>query len=414
MAACPAFDPAAPYVRGVVDFVDCHAVDLAQQGYRALGAGSHFAMALQALIVIAVALAGYRMLLGGLFGLREGVSLVLRIGLVLALALNWPAYQPLVYDLATSGPQDLLTATATPGGTGAQDRSGLIDRVQGVDTVLGGILHVEAEPPAGAVTGIATTATNRRTATADTFGQTPELAPETRELLASANSFVVLGSLAGLVSIRVVMAIMLALGPLFVAGLLFESARGLFVGWLRVLLGAALAAFAVPVALALALALLEPQAAALSRQFYNGLALGTLPERIWDTAVLAGLVVCAALVASFWAAAALRLPEGLRRELRALADPLVVVRGTGDQRLALPPPAPAPRSHAQAIADAAYTAQRREQAAVREVQATRQITPHDAPLGGRAPAPAPVRIGQAGRAGLGRQSTAASRRDMMA
>lgn len=415
MAGCAVFNPDGPFVRGVIDYVDCQSLALAQQGYRALGAGTNFAVALELLIIILVALFGYRMMLGGPITLRSAVSVMLRIGIVLALALQWSAYQPLVYNVATQGPQELLGAIAGNDDTGAQDAAALVNRVQGVDTVLVGILHVEAEPSAGAVTGIARTATNRRTATAATFGQTPELAPETRELLISAENFTVLGALFGLVSVRIVMALMLALGPVFVAGLLFRSTRGIFVGWLRVLFGASLAAIAVPVAIALSLALLEPQALALSRQFYNGLALGTLPERMWEASVLAGLLVVATLVASFWAAAAIRLPEGIRREFHHLVDRVALPhKETGFAAGAAPAAAANRRSHAQAVADAAFTAQRREIHSIHEMPARRSFAPHDAPAGARATSAENRPIGQAGRAGARRQSSAASRRDMMA
>lgn len=415
MAGCEPFDPNGPFVRSVVDYIDCQSMSLAEQGYRALGAGTQFGAALQAMIVIVVSLFGYRMMLGGPFTLRQVVTVVLKIGIVLALALQWSAYQPLVYNVAAQGPQELLATVSGNGDAGTQAQSGLVDRVQGVDTVLTGILHVETEPSAKAMTGIAAIATNRRTATANNFGQTPELAAETRELLTSAQSFVVLGALAGLVSLRIVLATMLALGPLFVAGLLFASTRGVFVGWLRVLFGASLAAFAVPVALSLSLALLEPQSLALSRQFYNGLALGTLPERMWEASVLASLLVLAAIAASFWAAAAVRLPEGIRREFHLLADRYISLRSDGESNLAARVPAiAAQRSHAQSVAAAAVTAQRREIHSLREVQAARPFTPHDAPSGGRFHASATTPIGQAGRAGARRQSSAASRRDMMA
>lgn len=410
---CAPFNPDDPFVRAVVDYTDCQGQTLAELGYRALSADTGFGLALQAMIVIAVALVGYRMMLGGPFTLRNMVTVVLKIGIVLTLATQWSAYQPLVYNVATQGPQDLLSTVAGGGDTGADGGSALVDRVQGVDTVLVGILHVESEPSAKSMTGVAAKATTRRTATANNFGQTPELPTETREVLISAQNFVVLGALSGLVTVRLAMAILLALGPLFVAGLLFDSTRGIFVGWLRALFGATLAAFAVPVAIALSLALLEPQALALSRQFYNSLALGTLPERMWETSVLAALLVLGMLAVSSWAAAALRLPEGFMREFHILADRFVTLRADAGPVAAAHGVA-IQRSHAQAVADAAVAAQRREIHAVREVQTARPIAPHDVRSGSSTTSTAAMPIGQAGRAAARRQSTAASRRDMMA
>src|SRR5439155_567824 len=50
------------------------------------------------------------------------------------------------------------------------------------------------------------------------------------------------GAIGGLAAVRMIAGLLLAVGPLFVAFLLFENTRSLFEGWIRVLAGAALAA----------------------------------------------------------------------------------------------------------------------------------------------------------------------------
>ena len=57
---------------------------------------------------------------------------------------------------------------------------------------------------------------------------------------------------------RLVAGLLLALGPFFIAFLLFDGTRGLFEGWLRVLGGAALGALGTAIVLGVELALLEP------------------------------------------------------------------------------------------------------------------------------------------------------------
>ena len=52
--------------------------------------------------------------------------------------------------------------------------------------------------------------------------------------------------------------VLLALGPFFIAFLLFDGTRGLFEGWLRVLAGTFLGAVGSAVVLGVELALLEP------------------------------------------------------------------------------------------------------------------------------------------------------------
>jgi type IV secretion system protein VirB6 len=132
MASCPGFDPLGPYVSQIVSFADCQSLALGAAGYRALGPSTGFGMAfLSALLTIHVALIGYRLLLGGQIGLREGVGAALRLGFVLALATQWSAYRPLVYDVITQGPVDLAVRVLAPSGLGGDAPERLIDRVQG-------------------------------------------------------------------------------------------------------------------------------------------------------------------------------------------------------------------------------------------------------------------------------------------
>src|ERR1700712_2810915 len=132
MAYCPAFDPLGPYVSQVVGFVDCHSLALSAAGYHALGPSTGFGIAFSGLLTIYVALIGYRLLFGGQMTVRDGIGAALRLGFVLALATQWSAYQPLVYDVITAGPADLAGRVLAPGGLGGDAPRQLIDRVQAV------------------------------------------------------------------------------------------------------------------------------------------------------------------------------------------------------------------------------------------------------------------------------------------
>ena len=44
MAICTPFDPTGPYVSGLLSYIDCQSVAVAQEGYRALGASTAFAL----------------------------------------------------------------------------------------------------------------------------------------------------------------------------------------------------------------------------------------------------------------------------------------------------------------------------------------------------------------------------------
>lgn len=415
MAVCAPFDPGSPYVSGVLSFIDCQSVALAQQGYRALGAGSTFAAALDGLLVIAVAIAGYRMLMGGPFVIRDAVQLILRIGFVLALALHWSAYQPMVYDVATRGPQDLLGRMFAGSGTGADDNAGLIARVQAVDTIIGGVLRADEE--ASGATGSTrdegeASAAPPANAVQTPFGQTPELAPDVRETLGSADNLLVVSIVAAYTALRVVVALMLALGPLFIAAALFEAARGLAAGWLRVLAGTIVASVALPAILALELAVLEPQANTLRRLFLSGEALGALPERMWITTALFVLVMLAAVLASMRAASAIRFPDALRSEfVRAggMRQMLPLSGGAAAEVRLLPA---SERPHAQRTADAALAAQRRDQLEDRQPQILRISGPRDTTSAQRSEWVAQTPQGFTSRDAGRRRSAAAVRRDM--
>src|ERR1700709_2150969 len=110
MGSCPSFDASAPYVSAVLSFTDCQGLALAADGWGALGPGMPFGAVLTGLLTVLVALLGYRVVLGEMLALGEGVSVVVRIGMVIALATQWSAWQALVFDVATQGPQEIAGA----------------------------------------------------------------------------------------------------------------------------------------------------------------------------------------------------------------------------------------------------------------------------------------------------------------
>jgi len=415
MAVCAPFNPAGPYVSGLLSYIDCQSVALAQQGYRALGAGSTFAAALDGLLVIAVAMAGYRMLMGGPYLLRDAVYLILRIGFVMALALQWSAYQPLVYNVAARGPQELLGTVFPVAGTTADGNAGVIGRVQAVDVGIAAVLRADEAVAnaggAGVPSGQADTgprALNVQTQ----FGQIPELAPDVRETRVSAESLLEMSVVAAFATLKIVIGLMLALGPVFIAAALFDFSRGLFVGWLRVVLGTMIASIALPVVIAFELAVLEPQVGALQRLFETGQALGPLPGRLWVTIALFAVVMLAAVLAAIWSASALRFPDALRSEyIRANAMHHVVCVKDGPIAAAQSVPA-AERTHTQKIADAALAAERRDQAEDRQLQVLRIAGPRDQASTQRSEPVLQTPMGIVSRDVVRRRSAAAGRRDM--
>ncbi|MBX9881326.1 MAG: type IV secretion system protein [Sphingomonas sp.] len=368
MPACPAFDPLGPYVTGLTRLVDCHARALGEEGYRALGYGSPIALALTGLLVIYVALVGYRMLLGDMLSLRESVVGAVRIGFVLALASQWPAYQTLVYNVVIDGPGEIAARVLAPGGLGGGDPN-LIDRIQAAYTAIERAARPEpVTPPAagGAPAPVPATPPGATQQPATPAPITPTLGDSgVNPTISRAGQVMLVATLAGVLSVRIVAGLMLALGPIAIACLLFGALRGVFEGWVRVLAGAALGAIGVAAVLAFELAIVEPQVGALlaARTAADPVPAPLLPGQLFATTALFALVLLAMLLATTRMAAGFRLPDTL---LRAARD-WIARAGTGTPPvLALPAPrADADprdeRPRALAIADAISARVRQEQ-----------------------------------------------------
>src|SRR4051812_29870531 len=96
-------------VQNLLQGVDCNMRLVSELGYQALAApGSQIATALTIALTLYVAVIGLKLMLG-MAPLRIGELTVtaLKIGVVLALATDWPAYQQLVFDSLFHGPEQL-------------------------------------------------------------------------------------------------------------------------------------------------------------------------------------------------------------------------------------------------------------------------------------------------------------------
>lgn len=414
MPACPIVPADPGFVRGVVDYIDCQAQAIGGGGYQALAApGSTFSIVLTALLTLFVALFGYRMLFGATPGARDGVLALAKVGIVLALATGWPAYRTLVYDVAFSGPAELASdiggPTGLPGAGG-----GLVTRLDFADQALVALAVVGPGDPALAL----------QQAQAGAAGQPalPAFAPQpfggfNTFALGGARMTFLLGALGALGAVRLVAGLMLALGPFFIAFLLFDGTRGLFEGWVRVLAGAALGALGSAVALGVELALLEPWLADLLARRYAGEAVPGAPVELLVVTLAFGLILIALLAASARLALGFRLGTSWR-PTKAGASPRAVraeesrrpaaVVGDGTVRIDS-------RSRAAAVVDAVAASQRREAALAPAAQAA-LVNRMDAP--GRAPvsaAAAAAPFGQSFRRRTrARISVTAGRRDRSA
>lgn len=419
MAACAPFAPLGPYVGNVLAWTDCQTLALGEAGYRALGPGSAFGMALTGLLTIYVALIGYRLLLGGDITVREGLATALRLGVVLALATQWPAYRTLIFDVVTKTPEAVTSDALGASGLAGGGSGTLAVRLDGVNAALAQLIEEAAAskpaPPPQAGQAIAPPAA----ASAPSRAVKAVLAEPAAKSIDSAIGLMVASALGGLLAVRVIMGVLLALGPVFIAALLFEATRGLFVGWLRVLAGALVGAIGAPVVIALQLAIVEPQVLAMRDLLDTNQSVGALPQQILGTAAVFGLVMVALLVAMA------RVGLGFAWASKRVLD--LTKFALPERPLALPPPdwaragayaADGERSRAQRIGDAVQVLGARDQRLAAVFASPQRLAlPHAAggALDGSGEmALARVPLGQSGRRSAQRQGQAARRRDEIA
>src|SRR6185436_16322673 len=209
---------------------------------------------------------GYRMLLGHTPAVRDGVLALVKIGVVLALATSWTAYRTLIYDVALRGPAELAANVGLP---------------------------AAAPPPPGT--------------------RAPEMFPGFNTFALSwARVTYLVGALGAFALVRLTAGLLLALGPFFIAFLLFDGTRGLFEGWVRVLAGAALGALATALVLGVELALLEPWLADLLARRYAGQPIAGAPVELFAATLLFALVLFGTLLASARVALGFRMRSAWR------------------------------------------------------------------------------------------------------
>jgi type IV secretion system protein VirB6 len=392
--------PGVGLVSGILDFVDCQAQAIGMGGHQALATpGSEFAIALNILLVLFIALFGYRLTIGERLQLRDGVLVVIKLGIVLTLAFSWQAYQTLVYDVAFRAPAELAAAIGRPAGIPGSD-GGLVARLDGADRLF--VTLNALGPGVGLPAPISTWQA----------GIPPRQVPSTFEpfALGGARVFYLLGALSGFAAVRLIAGLLLAIGPLFVAFLLFDATRGLFAGWLRVLAGAALAAVGAALVLGVQLALLEPRLAELLTWRSAGYAIPGAAVELFVLSLVFALAMLAVLLASWRVANGFAFPEPRLQSMQEAALRSSQAQLEPWPRRAMVDEAGA-RSRAAAVADSVITPHRRDVSGGFDPGAPRRHAQPHASRIDDAMALAVQPLGQAGRRTQARVSAGAQRRD---
>ena len=218
--------------------VDCAASATAQAAFgRLFGADGGLLTALQILLALYVAFFGYSLITGrSRLGVSALTPRMMTLGLVLTFATSWAAYQGVVWNLAVGAPNQIAGILTGVEGSATQV---FADKIDIVFATL-----IEASGPQ-AMQGASST-----------------FSPP--GLLWLGGTLLLLGTVGVLATCKIALALLLALGPVFVVLALFNATRGLFTGWLKavvmlaitplfaVLGGSLMLELAVPVLVALA------------------------------------------------------------------------------------------------------------------------------------------------------------------
>lgn len=193
---------------GGLTSLDCQVNGAVASGYAHLfGTHGAFTVALSAALTIYLALVAIGLLTG-----RTQLTLsamgpkVLALGFVLTFATAWPSYQTVVYGLLTGGPDQIASAFM-----GARSGATFAFAAR-LDALFASVVEV----------GKALSA----------MPKAPNL-DLVRNLVWASALILLLATLGLLVISRIVLAVLLSVGPIFIVCGLFQGTRGLAEGWLR-------------------------------------------------------------------------------------------------------------------------------------------------------------------------------------
>ena len=201
---------AAPALRAI----DCMAGEMTAAGFnRLFGVNGALAPALTILLTLYIAFFALSLLAG-----RSRLSIpaltprMLTLGLVLTFATSWAAYQGVVWNLAIGAPDQLAGILSGEKGSATQL---FADKL---DIVFAAVARTAELAGGGQNAGEAAAA-------GGTFSPT--------SLMWLGALLLLLGTVGVLVTARIALAVLLAIGPVFIVLALFSGTRGLFVGWMR-------------------------------------------------------------------------------------------------------------------------------------------------------------------------------------
>lgn len=205
--------------------VDCLANETAASAFGRLfgsvsgGSGGAMLPALTILLTLYIAFFAISLLTGrSRIGISALTPRMMTLGLVLTFATSWAAWQGVVWNLTIGAPDQLASVMMGTKGSATQM---FADRL---DMIFVAISQAADAAGVGVAQGAAA---QGATAPAAAGSFTPP------NLMWLAALLLLLGTVGVLVTARIALGVLLAIGPVFVVLALFSGTRGLFAGWLR-------------------------------------------------------------------------------------------------------------------------------------------------------------------------------------
>lgn len=246
MSACDALAAnASSGVAPALRAVDCLANETAASAFgRLFGGQGALVPALTLVLTLYIAFFAISLLTGrSRIGISALTPRMMTLGLVLTFATSWVAYQSVVWNLAVGAPDQIAGILMGAKGSATQM---FADRI---DMIFAAVAQV-ADMAGGGQGG----ATQNAAAGSFTPGN----------LMWLGALLLLLGTVGILVTARIALAVLLAIGPIFVVFALFPGTRGLTAGWLRGVVLTAITPLFVVVGGGLMIELLVPVVSALS------------------------------------------------------------------------------------------------------------------------------------------------------
>ncbi|MGX7953710.1 type IV secretion system protein [Tsuneonella sp. HG249] len=194
-------------VAAALQAVDCVAGETTAAAFgRLFAQGGALLTVLTILLTLYVAFFAINLLLGrASLGVRSLTPRMMTVGLVLTFVTSWVAYSSVVWNLAVGGPDQIATVITGSEGSATQVFA------QKIDVVFQALQQASPGQAEGK----------------DISAFSPE------GMMWLGAMLFLLGTVGVLVTARIALAVLVAVGPVFVVMALFQGTRGLFTGWLK-------------------------------------------------------------------------------------------------------------------------------------------------------------------------------------